>query len=357
MNTKLTFVELVDMVAQSASTSKRMSELFLKELVATVSQALIEGEQVTAKGIGTFAVERKRDDGTPRVTYTPDKALAQAINQPFEQFETIMLNDDITDEMLDRVDDRIEEHEVEPSAVTPPPFVTHKAEPAEPEPTIQEEQPGTENKDIDESEAEESHSTPAADESVIEPTVIPLVEVQPQAGQSTSLPAPVVSVTTTLPDEVHRADVRRSFIHGAVVGALAAFLVSTIIALAVLLSGQRITLSPANHTDEQPQTVAAVTDTVKEATPAPVAAPPAPVVTDTVSNTMFLSRMAVKHYGKADFWVYIYEENKSLIDDPNAVPPGTVVVIPPAQKYGIDPNDKASIDLARRKSFEVLSKY
>ena len=54
MNNKVTFPELVEQVAQYANTSKRMSELFLKELFATISQSLIDGESVKVKGIGTF---------------------------------------------------------------------------------------------------------------------------------------------------------------------------------------------------------------------------------------------------------------------------------------------------------------
>ena len=54
MNNKITFPELVEQVAQNANTSKRMSELFLKELFATISQSLIDGESVKVKGIGTF---------------------------------------------------------------------------------------------------------------------------------------------------------------------------------------------------------------------------------------------------------------------------------------------------------------
>ena len=53
MNNKVTFPELVEQVAQYANTSKRMSELFLKELFATISQSLIDGESVKVKGIGT----------------------------------------------------------------------------------------------------------------------------------------------------------------------------------------------------------------------------------------------------------------------------------------------------------------
>ena len=79
------------------------------------------------------------------------------------------------------------------------------------------------------------------------------------------------------------------------------------------------------------------------------------VVTDTCTATMYLSKMATKHYGKPDFWVYIYEENRDKISDPNNVNPGTVVVIPPASKYGIDASDKASIDRARKRTYELLS--
>ena len=56
MNNKITFPELVDMVAKKAGTSKRVAELFLKELFATVTQALAAGESVKVKGIGSFKV-------------------------------------------------------------------------------------------------------------------------------------------------------------------------------------------------------------------------------------------------------------------------------------------------------------
>ena len=78
------------------------------------------------------------------------------------------------------------------------------------------------------------------------------------------------------------------------------------------------------------------------------------VVTETVTSQVVLSTMADKHYGSQWFWVYIYEENKDKIDDPDNVPIGTVVVIPPAEKYGIDVNDPASLKKAQRRSWEIL---
>ena len=70
---------------------------------------------------------------------------------------------------------------------------------------------------------------------------------------------------------------------------------------------------------------------------------------------MYLTSMSRKHYVKPDFWVYIYIENKDKISDPNNVPAGTVMVIPPRDKYDINPDDKASIDKARRIQYEIFT--
>lgn len=118
MNNKVTFPELVEQVAQYANTSKRMSEMFLKELFATISQSLIDGESVKVKGIGTFKLTevspRKSVDvntgeeieipGHKKLSFAPDKDMAEAINQPFMHFETEILDDDVTDDQLAAID-------------------------------------------------------------------------------------------------------------------------------------------------------------------------------------------------------------------------------------------------------------
>ena len=118
MNNKVTFPELVEQVAQYANTSKRMSELFLKELFATISQSLIDGESVKVKGIGAFKLTevspRKSVDvntgeeieipGHKKLSFAPDKDMAEAINQPFMHFETEILDDDVTDDQLAAID-------------------------------------------------------------------------------------------------------------------------------------------------------------------------------------------------------------------------------------------------------------
>ena len=80
-------------------------------------------------------------------------------------------------------------------------------------------------------------------------------------------------------------------------------------------------------------------------------------VTDTVTGSYFLTRMARRHYGNGHFWVYIYEENKGKISNPNNVRPGTVVVIPDAKKYGIDKDNPQSVEAAKRKEGEIQRKF
>lgn len=104
--------------------------------------------------------------------------------------------------------------------------------------------------------------------------------------------------------------------------------------------------------------VATIADTIKPAeTQASTPSQDAPLVKDTVRPGYLLNDMAKKHYGNKCFWVYIYEENKAKIANPNRVGPGLVLVIPPAEKYGIDSSSNASIKAANEKAGKILTKY
>lgn len=183
MNNKVTFPELVEQVAQYANTSKRMSELFLKELFATISQSLIDGESVKVKGIGTFKLTevspRKSVDvntgeeieipGHKKLSFAPDKDMAEAINQPFMHFETEILDDDVTDDQLAAIDAG-EPTEV-PAEATPAEEETADTEaPAAESPVAAEEEvvmPPVFVAPVEEPEPEE---TEAEDEAPVEPS-------------------------------------------------------------------------------------------------------------------------------------------------------------------------------------------
>lgn len=103
----------------------------------------------------------------------------------------------------------------------------------------------------------------------------------------------------------------------------------------------------------------------EQAKPAPeakIAEEPKPAaeakpVYDTVKAGYLLQAMARKHYGAKVFWVYIYEENKAKIGNPNRLQPNMKVVIPPASKYGIDASSKASLGKAEQMERQIINKY
>ena len=59
-----------------------------------------------------------------------------------------------------------------------------------------------------------------------------------------------------------------------------------------------------------------------------------------------LTRFSLRKYGHKAFWVYIYEENRSRIKDPDNIPIGTTITLPQASKYKIDARDTNSVNRA-----------
>ena len=412
MNTKITFNEIVDLIAESTSTSKRVCELFLRELFSTVSQTLIDGEEVKIKGVGTFkmaSVKSRKSvnvttgeamviKGHSKITFTPDKSLSEAVNQPFAQFETVYLDDAVTDEKLAAIDKEYpslfdSEADSAPTQNEPAPAAEpeQQVEPSKPvEPIKQEPQAEPEDHagsalvepvepvasvEPIESEASVEPAKPAAPGESVEPAAAkpvsrpmlvgipidgptqPKPEPEPVEGPAEDeyfyRPAPRNTYTPT-PEQLAAAP--RKFDKrwiALAIGVLAACLLGWL-----LMKG----CSKAESSSEA--VAAADSDTVALAVEEPA------VVTETVTSQVVLSTMADKHYGSTSqvvlstmadkhygsqwFWVYIYEENKDKIDDPDNVPIGTVVVIPPAEKYGIDVNDPESLKKAQRRSWEIL---
>lgn len=389
MNNKIAFPELVDTIAELTNTSKRVSELFLKELFGVIKERLEQGETVKIKNLGTFKVvdiaSRKsvnvntgEDMEIPahrRVSFTPDKSLAEAINMPFEGFETVMLDDDISEAELNElasadlpeleekkaepvagVEDIAEEQEVEKTEIThpeqvaepQPPVFMHEEDTAEPEHTDEAEQP---------SQVEEVLIEAAPSEEVEAQNEEPAEKVVPE---ETISHLPVLVEESTFDEYEYYEEVKRekrkSFVWGLVAALVAVLLIGyfainrgyvtlNIDSKSVPAVAVNDTVSVANDVIAEP-----VADTIAQAEPAK---PEPVVVTDTVRANYYLTKMSRKHYGRYEFWVYIYEENKDKIANPNSVSPGLVVVIPPAEKYGIDKNDEESV----RKAKEIAERF
>lgn len=399
MNNKITLVELARLMAESTSTTSRMCELFLRELFTTVSQALINGESVKIKGIGTFKVTpvkpRKSVNvttgdpmeikGYNKVTFTPDKKLAEAVNQPFAQFETVFINDAVSDEKLAEIDARypsaFDENKENPTPSAPSEVIeqtvntpeskpTPEPEPepepvVEPEPTIASEpepEPVADEEPVGRRalaafgvpmgpEPEPEPIEPSAIEAMKEPEQTPVASAQAVVPDSSPAnepndeeeeddfyrPAPRNAYTPTQEQiSKYRAGKNRRWL----------WLLPALLLVGVLCW---LFTRGGGKAEDSSEKVVPQADTVV----AEVAEPA--VITDTVTTQIVLSTLSDKYYGSPWFWVYIYEENKSFISNPDNVPPGTAVVIPPAEKYGIDANDPASLKKAQRRSWEILT--
>ena len=69
-----------------------------------------------------------------------------------------------------------------------------------------------------------------------------------------------------------------------------------------------------------------------------------------VSSGDRLTSIALEEFGHKAFWVYIYEENKNQIKDPDNLQIGIEITIPPMSKYKINKNDMESLQNANRLS-------
>ena len=380
MNAKITFVELVDLIAESTSTTKRVCELFLRELFSTVSQALIDGEEVKIKGVGTFKVIHTKPrksvsvstgdaieiSGHNKLTFTPDKSLSDAVNQPFAQFETVFLDDALTDERLEAIDkeypslfdqEPLPEQHTE-SEEKPSPIQPEEEQPVKAEEPVAEEQPVEEGEPVDEPQ-------PAVEEATAEPEtpIEPAHETPVSRPMLVGIPIDGPSQPVPEPEPVEEPDPNEYFYRPAPRNAYSptpeqlesmprkrGLRFWGLVALGVLVSCLLgwLLLRGCSKAERSPETaLAADSDTV-------ALAEEEPIITETITTQVVLSTLAEKHYGSQWFWVYIYEENKDRIDDPDNVPPGTVVVIPPAEKYGIDAKNPASLKKAQRLSWEIL---
>ncbi|MBQ8423606.1 MAG: HU family DNA-binding protein [Coprobacter sp.] len=97
--------------------------------------------------------------------------------------------------------------------------------------------------------------------------------------------------------------------------------------------------------------------TEQTVTPRPDVTTLPPIATVKLERGKRLTLLALEYYGDKVFWVYIYEENRNRISNPNNIPIGFSLNIPDARKYGIDANDKASIDRANKLADELKKRY
>lgn len=387
MNQTIAISAFAGMLARQSGYTADFCERFVHEMFKTVADAIKDSTDVTIKGLGTFSVTA---DGN--VAFTPDTSFAADINAPFECFEPEVLSDDISDEQLlnGETDDTPSPQHLDDNDT---PEVSHAPSASQ---EVVQETPANEQNDIQANEQddiqadvheeipadehEETSVTPLQEADVADDTAYSVNEsheAEPAACASDIPTEPASSIEANdnapaeLPTETCYGHATRrrpvwTFLAGALIGAIAGAGATYFI---LTPHSNEATAVATTATQEATTAVTIAKDTI--ALPAATDSIPAtaPVLSeaktehdstsaqaevyDTITST--LAQLSRKHYGSYEFWVYIYEENKDVIANPDLIEPNTRVRIPRPEKYGIDCHDRNSINNALKKSQEIAS--
>ncbi len=387
MNEKISFPDLVGLLSSKMNITKKEAETFLKEFFTVSTEVITSGEELRINGLGLFKpiwVEARGSinvqTGEPveipghyKLSFIPDKVLREAVNAPFSSFSVEVLNDhvpieDMTAVPSQDIDENNDSCNTEDVELQDSKEIREKEEEDEPiEPAHEYIQ---EDKSADEESSESTVSSQEIEkfqEEIIQPESETKVEEKEEDCYE---------------DYLRKSASRKSFWWGV----LSAFGI-IIICLAggiffmgndspyvvkigeytLSLGKQSIDSRPMNNNPESvvlPENKDTLSEMEKDSvlkdsviSVSPLAAPEVKPVIETIRSGVFLTTLARKYFGHKAFWVYIYEENKDVIKNPNQVPIGTRLTIPSASKYDIDANNRTSVENAKALAAKIQSRY
>lgn len=136
---------LADKLAEKSGLSQIESELFIRKMFDVCHQGLAADKMVKMRWLGTFKVTSVKDresvdvntgeriiiEGRDKISFTPDNILKEIVNKPFAQFETVVVNEGVDFDSIDKkYEDSLEDEEQEESLEKPKPII-EVVEPAE----------------------------------------------------------------------------------------------------------------------------------------------------------------------------------------------------------------------------------
>lgn len=326
----------------------------VKAFTATILDGLKKDGKVEIKGLGVFQLlnsdvfESKK--ASDLIKFLPDKDTADIVNQPFAFFEAVELDDDITDDILNESDAKNQpenqsENKEDNKEDTKEDYDVNFAV-SEDELTNDVSQDLSNESEYSSNFVDEEPDLPQEEQTNLKITGNEV----PQEEEETAL-VEAISDSENIPgtddDCLPNENASKSwlllfvfFIVGLIIGYLISAYVINPTNEEIIVQHDTIFVESSPIVQDSVQNISEFVQTQ---------------VVDTIKANRFLATMARNHYGRMEFWVYIYLENKDVIKNPNHIPLGTTVVIPPASKYGIDPNSQKSIEEAEIKCADVLN--
>ena len=378
---KLTLSDLATGLSRRASLPMRYSEDFVRSFFKIIADGLMHDNLVKVKGFGTFKLigiearesinvntgERFEIAGHTKVSFTPDPVLRDAVNKPFVEFDTVILNDGIDTALMEATDDEVlNESIVETQPVVeeaPTEKIAQLVEQPIQEETAEEpvqeevvEKPIQEDAFVEEPVQEEAIEEPVQEDEVEDEEVLDESE-----DEEENIEEPTFEETEmrdnfdTMPESNNG--------HSALWMVLGALLFTAIgyclgyywhpIALPELCSEKTESVKPTAQPAAVPATPnegvpadSTVTTSDSTATAAPtadsVAAADYPqleggeylivgvLANDTMKVGKMLTKMAIQYYGDKDLYKYICTMNN--IENPDVVPLNMPLLIPKLQK-------------------------
>ena len=120
---KISLSDLAQRLAEKSGISLQDAELFIRKMFDVANEGLQSDKLVKMKWLGTFKVMAVKDresvdvntgeriiiEGRDKISFTPDNILKEIVNKPFAQFETIVVNDGVDFDEIDRKFENAEE--------------------------------------------------------------------------------------------------------------------------------------------------------------------------------------------------------------------------------------------------------
>ena len=363
--TSLSIDLLRDALAEATHVSAEQVATWLRA-IPTLWRALYDEDiQIVWAGLGSFTPITSESGERSGYRFLPAEALCAALNKPFSMFAPVEVapsssSPDLELREIDQLDQltKVEPIEVlfaprEPiqEEVVTPPVVEEVVEPVVTEEPQQPDSPAV--------VVEEEIPLAPADEAPIE---------APQPALSAAVAAPVEE-DPFVDQEAHPRMLVWVFVALGIAMAFCLFIYLLSIQPELEMKDkasaavEAVQPSPTPAVPAVPAQTLGETDTLQttsiatqEGATSSVAPSEAVVSTassqaETIERVRLrpgdrLSRLALKKYGNKAFWVYIYEENRAQLKDPDNIPVGAVITLPAASKYQINAGDTNSINRA-----------
>lgn len=392
----LALPQLIARIVASGCFSESETRSLVEAMTASTVAALQRNGSATIPGIGTFRVVTLGTE--PSIAFAPDSTIAAEINAPFAMFEPMELPDGVseldietdevipiieeetegesdtkemfipandsansTNEAADKSDADAEFAATLQQAVAAPETITleRKAVP----PPIPESVKASEIHKAEENRSETNGSasnSPIQNHTDAKPAISP-ASIEPATPPVEKIIEKERIVEVHSDSGHHTLNIILFSVLSLIAGLLIGYFMCTRLNLDhvknVNIEAEGVKVFPSS----QPETIvtalpdsasSAITHSTEVDTLSAEIHPAQTISVelDTVRGNRYLTTMALEHYGKKKFWVYIYLENKASLSDPDHIAPNTVVVIPPAEKYGIKSGDKTSEADAERQA-------